>query len=607
MSAEKIREFKPIKEFTEEQFQETMLPYEYLYNLKDNVFELERAIGRLSQQAKKYKINNFKTLYKSYSKQQDKKNKIKNYDSNYTEFSNQSQELQCGQWDAHDLGISYVNDYGVTETACVHPITISERLYNIDSGVEKLKISFKRGNRWRDSIIQKSILASSNKIIELADKGVAVTSESSKALVKFLHDLENENYTEIPEKKCCSRLGWIEEVGFAPYVDSLLFDGDYALSKIFNNVKEKGSFEDWKNEVKKVCKYNYINKIIIGASFAAPLVKILGINIYFLHLWADTEVAKSVACMVAASVWGNPHIGEYIQTFNSTNVGMERIAETCNSIPVFFDELQIKDNKDNLEKEVYELCEGAGRLRGNKNGGIDRTPTWNTCFITNGERPITSDSSNGGAVNRILEVECLEKLIENGRETSLCVKNNYGFAGKKFIENLDEEEILSMYKRYLKQIESKNKTEKQNSIGASILTALNYASEIIFDGELKLDVEEIITFLNDKSTVSANQKAYNYMMDWISVNIKKFKNNDNSEVYGKIETGEINIIKTIFDKMCFDAGFNSTSFLSWLKNNDKIECEPNRNTKRTRINGTQARCVCLKISYDDDYNEKTPF
>ena len=75
------------------------------------------------------------------------------------------------------------------------------------------------------------------------------------------------------------------------------------------------------------------------------------------------------------------------------------------------DELQIINERKDFEKEIYMLTEGVGRSRGNKTGGLDHTPTWRNCIMTTGEKPILTSSSGGGAVNRVIEVECKEKFF----------------------------------------------------------------------------------------------------------------------------------------------------------------------------------------------------
>ena len=79
------------------------------------------------------------------------------------------------------------------------------------------------------------------------------------------------------------------------------------------------------------------------------------------------------------------------------------------------DELQIQSSagvKD-FDKIIYQLTEGVGRTRGAKTGGLQKINSWRNCIITNGEQPISNANSGGGAVNRIIEFECSEKVYSD--------------------------------------------------------------------------------------------------------------------------------------------------------------------------------------------------
>lgn len=134
-----------------------------------------------------------------------------------TRFEGQPIELACGDWKADDFGVSISTEYG-EKTACSHPLLPVMRLVNIDTGVEKLSLAYRKGKQWRYITADKKTLASNNSILELANVGVAVTSENSKYMVQYLHDIETLNYDEIPEKNSVSQLGWIDGAGFSPYV-----------------------------------------------------------------------------------------------------------------------------------------------------------------------------------------------------------------------------------------------------------------------------------------------------------------------------------------------------------------------------------------------------
>ena len=129
---------------------------------------------------------------------------------------------------------------------------------------------------------------------------------------------------------------------------------------------------------------------------------------------------------MAASVWADPEVGKYIQTFNATEVGKELGAAFCNSIPLIIDELQlIKDNRKDFDRMIYQLSEGVGRARGRKQGGLQKTPTWRNCIITTGEFPIISPNSGAGAVNRTIEIDChAEHLFDDPKLVATTLYSN---------------------------------------------------------------------------------------------------------------------------------------------------------------------------------------
>ena len=275
------------------------------------------------------------------------------YANSTTNFDGQPLELDSGEWSCDDMGITTFNGFGMEIVACVHPILPVLRLVNIDTGVEKLKIAYKKGRGWRSIIADKKTLASANGIIDLANCGIAVNSENSKYLVKYLHDIENLNYEAIPQMNSVSRLGWIEGEGFAPYVEELIFDGDANFKTFFESVREHGSYEKWLDMARSVRAGGIYGRIILAASFASILVDPLNCLPFFVHLWGSTEVGKTVALMLAASVWANPEPGRFIHTFNSTAVGREKSASFVNSLPLILDELQIVNDRKQFPTKIF--------------------------------------------------------------------------------------------------------------------------------------------------------------------------------------------------------------------------------------------------------------
>lgn len=587
--------------YTKEDFN-TPGPYEDILAIQ-NPFEQEITAAQMAEYAKSVGMTGFKNRLKLYKMSQSGK---MYYTDNVTRFTGQKLELDAGQWHCDDFGVSKrVGNNQEEIVACPHPILPVERLVNIDTGAEKLKLAFcKMDKRWREVIAEKRILASNTGILALADCGIAVTSENARALIQYLSDMENINYDLIPEKKSVARLGHIEGEGFSPYVEGLVFDGDLNFRSIFESIKSAGSRQAWLDLARSLRQGNVMARIVLAASFASPLVSPCGSLPFFVHLWGgESGTGKTVALMLAASVWASPEMGRYIQTFNSTVVGREKLAAFLNHLPLIVDELQLaKDSRGKLAFDVYALAEGVGRTRGNKNGGIDRTPTWSNCILTSGETPITNSSAGAGAVNRVIEIECLSshKIIEDGHTTAGILRKNYGFAGREFVERLyqegNTERAAELYKKHFRALSENDTTEKQAMAAAVILTADELATEWIFQDGRAITEQEISQFLASRAAVSSGRRGYDYFCDWAAQNANRLRGDvEMGDVYGTISGDQVCIIRSVFNRVAEEAGFSPAALLSYLKENGLIETRGRAMTCSRRVNGVRTECVCLKV------------
>jgi hypothetical protein len=484
-----------------------------------------------------------------------------------------------------------------------------ERLVNIDTGEEKLKLAFRKGTVWRSIIVDKKILASANKVTDLAGVGIAVTSQNAKLFIEYISDLENLNYDRIPERKSIGRLGYIEGEGFSPYVDGLTFDGDAQFAAMFHTVCAKGDREKWLAIAREARSMSITAKIVLAASFASALLEPLNSLPFFVHLWGvDSGTGKTVALMVAASVWGNPAIGAYVKTFDATVVGMEKTAAFLNNLPLCLDELQLsKDSRGQSNFDVYKLAQGVGRTRGNRGGGVDITPTWHNCILTTGESPLTGQSAGAGAINRVIDIECrsTQAVITDGMRVSGIVKRNYGFAGQEFVDALYKsgviDKVTDRYQEIFRTLSERDTTEKQAMAAAAIVTADELACQWIFKGERPMTIDEISEFLASKATVSAGDRGYKYLCDWVSQNSARLcGKSETVEVLGVLEDNRAYIIRSVFLKVLQDAGYSSTAIISYLKQNRLIEVRGRKSTKAKRINGIPTECFCLILPDIDE-------
>lgn len=582
----------------------TTTPYEALYAYHKEPFTHAAKMEELAAYSVSKGFKGFKTMYKKYVESL-KAQSGTIYIDNVTNFTNQPLELNAGDWEADDSGIFKKNGYN-DEVACPHPIMPVERLVNIDTGEEKLQLAFRKGTIWRKLIFSKTVLASSNKVTELAGSGIAVTSQNAKAFIQYISDMENLNYDLIPEKKSIGRFGYIPDEGFSPFVDGLIFDGDANFKAMFQTVRSRGSEAKWLETAAEVRDMSTTARIILAASFASVLLEPLNCLPFFVHLWGvDSGTGKTVALMVAASVWGDPAVGSYVKTFDGTVAGMEKTAAFLNNLPFCLDELQLaKDSKGRTTFDVYKLAQGVGRTRSNRSGGVDLTPTWRNCILTTGESPLTGTASGAGAVNRVIDIECksAQAVIKDGMRISGAVKRNYGFAGRKFVERLYQpgviDQVSERYRELFRILSDRDTTEKQAMAAAAIILADELACQWIFSGQQPLTIEQVSEFLASKAAVSAGDRGYKYLCDWVTQNSNKLcgrSENPNIEVLGALEDGRAYIIRSVFERILQDAGYSTAAMISYLKQSNLIETRGRANTKGKRINGIPTECFCLRL------------
>ena len=595
-------EIAVIPEYTADDYYNSSAPYEWLYQFKSDKFKLKQMTQKMKDKAGAVGVKCFIALFNSYCEMQAQRSG--EMLANSTQFDGQDMELFSGEYICDETGVFVHDKFGYEQTICRHPIMPIQRLCNVDSGEERLKLAYKKGRFWRSIVVEKSTLASSSGILQLAANGIMVNSENAKQLSTYLLEMEQLNYDLIPEQKSVGRLGWISDHGFSPYVDDLVFDGETNFKHIFGAVKSSGSREAWVNVMRSLRGEKSPGRLFLAASFASVILEPCGLLPFFLHAWGGTETGKTVGLMIAASVWACPKMGEFCTTFNSTLVGQEMTASFLNSLPMCIDELQIQSSSGvrDFDRIIYQLTEGVGRTRGAKTGGLQRMNTWRNCIITNGEHPISNSSSGGGAVNRVVEFECDEKVYSDLVGICSVISQNYGFAGREFVEFLQQdgmfEAVNEIQKEYYRELLKSDSTDKQAASASAILAADAIATELIFKDGNNLTVADLEKIMTKKAEVNVNQRALEFVYELAERNPNRFKANEfgdyQGEVWGKKEDDCIYFIKSVFDREMANAGFNSTAFLAWAKRMGYIDSDPGRRTKKAWILGGSVNTVCVK-------------
>lgn len=615
------QEVKPILENIEDLQHEDFMKkelYEELFSIKSKIDRSEAKFRLLDRskavQSKKIAdefINEFQKAEREKEKEQRESRSMVIVD-NITNFFPDSVEksypqMACGSWIATENGIFSSETSKAKDLVCHHPIMPVRRLKNIETGEEQITIAFKRDGYWTEITVPKIEVVTSRAITNLARFGVQVNSENARLLVKYLADLEMWNADMIDIQHSTSKLGWHGNV-FVPYDLSIVFDGEYRFRTLFQSIQEQGEYFKWVTLAKQVRSCGRLEpRIALAASFASVLIQPLDALPFIVDFYGQTGGGKTVTINIAASVWGNPAPGAYVGNFRSTDTSLETRADMLNNFPMILDDSKNASQyiRDNYETLIYNLCSGKGKGRSNKELGAAKENTWSNVTICNGENPISEFADSGGAINRIIEIECSEDIYENPAEVNSIVMKNYGFAGRVFVGNIkkfESDELKEMKMGIENEFEKYNFPAKQVMAIATLLLADKLATDCIFQDGRALTVEDVAGIPTRKKDVSEGQRCYEFLLESLVVYGQHFDAQyDSIDQWGFIENDALGNDYVFFyiaplDTLLKKNGFSRKAFTAWAMNKGLLRCSGDRDTYVRREGKKVMRYIVMRIS-----------
>ena len=298
---------------------------------------------------------------------------------------------------------------------------------------------------------------------------------------------------------------------------------------------------------------------------------------------------------------------------------MEIRLNVLNSLPMTLDDMaQVKNQYDeDFSQLIYRWCAGKGRDRSNINLGLNKLTSWHNCILTNAEHSLVTETMQGGAINRIIDIEMGDGyLFPNGNEVADILRHNYGWCGREFVDQvqlLGFEAIREIQKGYMDKIQEYakkigvEKEEKQILPMSIILTADEISETYLFKDGVRLDFEECCGLLKNRGEVSEHKRAYQYIRETVVANSFRFDNDPdkNVEQWGTYSSDDryVYIIGNRFDKIMKEAGFQTKAFLSWARKMKIVKTDLNGNAKvQTKIGGKNVRCVQMDMDAEDAEN-----
>jgi len=508
------------------------------------------------------------------------------------------------------------------------PVVITRKLENVDDGQEKLEITFRRNGRMKSIRIPRSAALNKTQLIRYADSGLPVNSGNAEDMVSYLAAYEAKNNGCIPCIRSIDRIGWVGKE-FYPY----RMDGEMELetdaasvSQMIVGLTQEGTQEAWLKAA-EIVRAGSISRAILAGSFASPLLHWLKHRVFLQHVWHDSRGGKTATLKMALSVWGDP--ARLLTSYHATAVGLERSCAAMMHLPLGLDELQaLAEKRMTVESVVYSLGNGFGKLRGAKNGGLQKTLQWRNIILSTGEMPLIRENSMDGVGSRVLELYGRPIANEStARELHQISERNYGHAGKRYIEYLVEE-ILSeentldelyrnMQNRLRKEYDMLYGSEPgvhfdniaMLCLGDYLASLAVFAlpEESAWAQAIKLGMD--LLYNNEQlQPEDSIQRAWDFTVDWIGANRDHFKSSmypRGVTRYGSIAAEHVNLIQSAFRRALEDAGFSYAKsvrgFVSrgWFDSFTDADGK-NRSQYQCKIDGVNMRVFRCKIKVGPD-------
>lgn len=494
------------------------------------------------------------------------------------------------------------------KTISAKPFLPTAILDNQDEAVQKVEVSLWERNRWKQTVVNREVLCNSSKVSQLANMGFPVGSDNAKDVARYFNSILAEYDEKIPRHASRSVMGWAELDGqrvFVPYTDALSFDGEDAY-KLYDSISTLGTVDEWTEFMRNVRSESIEMRLTMAASFASPLIELVGENPFILHLWAETGSGKTVALMTAMSIWGDPQIGKMLRSLNMTMNSMLSTAAFLNSIPFAGDELQTLKNRwsKSYDQIIMQLTEGVDRGR-MQNDRLLRTKSWRNAFIFSGEEPIIKASSGGGAVNRVvqIEVDSERKLTSRGNEVANFVRKHYGAVGPVWTEFLrsEQDNLRDEYNMIFTEIlNASDTTDKQAGAMAILFLADNLASQLFWPNERKLQIKDVVPYLASKKQVDITERAFDYVVGMISENVGTFQSGA-ARQWGDISGDVVRINKTVLMRIMSEEGYDFDACKKkWAKDGKMMLTTGGKFAGFASVCGVKGQYVSIVLPTGDD-------
>ena len=157
----------------------------------------------------------------------------------------------------------------------------------------------------------------------------------------------------------------------------------------------KGSLDGWRGEVAARAMGNSRLALAASIAFAGPLLQPLGIEGGGFHMRGDGSCGKTTALWVAGSVWGGGPMAGFLQSWRTTDNGLEARAVLHSDTFLPMDELG-QATAASAAKTIYMVANGQGKQRAGIAGEGRPVAEFRVLFLSTGEVSLAAKLAEDG-------------------------------------------------------------------------------------------------------------------------------------------------------------------------------------------------------------------
>ena len=282
---------------------------------------------------------------------------------------------------------------------------------------------------------------------QLLNQGIQINIDDRRFLPRYLNQFYPKDTLEIS-----TQTGWHKEAYILP--DRCIGSDKYFYQSENFHVdvpyRQHGLLAEWQQHIARYCVDNPLLMLSVCAAFAGALLRPAHQQGGGFHFVGESSKGKTTGLDVACSVHGDE---TFKRSWKATGNGMEATATMFNDSLLALDEVSECDGKE-VGAIIYQLGNGVGKSRANKNGGSRATYQWRVMVLSNGERSIecamqeAGKQIKAGQELRLLNIPIFGKYgafnelhdKQDGRELSdhlqTAAKKYHGVAGIEYLTKL---------------------------------------------------------------------------------------------------------------------------------------------------------------------------